>query len=178
MFKVPADRPSLQRTCKGLYTYTQATPWACFLDPSWDKSFDIYPGTVMMRVGNGDLVRPYVGGAGTKPFGLSALFDAPRLGIQEVTDTTLNAFTVWVGAEQALLEVSAPAFDDTADWDISDQVGAQTMLTGNNHGLLTRTGVTEYNAIAELIEVRSPNKIIIRLNRFDIAATSAPAGGS
>jgi len=178
MFKVPASNPSLKRTCRGLYTFTQATPWSGFLDSTWDKSFDIYPGTVMTRVGNGDVFRPYVGTAGTKPFGLSSLFVAPTMGVSEVTDESLNAFAVWVGGEQALFEVLAPAFDQEADWSLDDQVGAQTMLTANASGLLTPTGVTEYNAIAELIEVRSPSKIIVRLNRFDIAATSAPAGGS
>lgn len=178
MFKVPLSNPAIQRTCKGLYTYTQATPWSCFLDPTWNKAFDIYPGTVMTRIGNGDVVKPYTGAAGTKPFGLSALFVAPTLGVSEVTDETLNAFAVWVGGEQALFEIQAPAFDSTATWSLDGQVGAQKMLTANSHGLLTPTGVTEYNAIAELIEVVSPTKIRVRLNRYDIAATTAPAGGS
>lgn len=179
MFKVPSSNPSIKRTCRGLYTFTQATPWSGFLDESWDHSYDIFPGTVMRRVGNGDLFLPYTGAAGTKPFGLSALFDAPRFGVSEVTDPTLNAWAVWVGGEQALFEILAPAFDVDADWpDLDPQVGAQTMLTANEHGLLTPEGVTEYNTVAELIEVRSTNKIIVRLNRFDIAATSAPAGGS
>ena len=177
MLRVPADRPSLKRTCRGLYTYTQATPWAGFLDPTWDHSYDVYPGSVMMRVGNGDVFRPYVPAAGRKPFGLSALFDAPRMKISEVTDESLNAWAVHVGGEQAVFEITAPAFDAEADWEV-DTGGAQTMLTANANSLLTPTGVTEYNAIAELIEVRSPDKIIIRLNRFDIAATTAPAGGS
>lgn len=176
MLKVPADNPALHRTCKGLYTYTQATPWSCFLDPDWDKAYDIYPGSVMMRIG-ADLVTPYVPGTGRKPFGLSTLFVAPQLGVSEVTDASLNAFACWVGESQALFEIHAPAFDADADWEV-DTAGGQVMLTANNKSLLTPTGVTEYNAIAELIEVRSPDKIIVRLNRFDIAATTAPAGGS
>ena len=177
MLRVPASNPSIKRTCRGLYTFTQATPWSGFLDPEWDKSFDIYPGTVMMRVGNGDVFRPYIGGTGSKPFGLSSLFVAPRAGISEVTDETLNAFSVWVGGEQALFEILAPAFDQDAVWQ-TDSGGARTMLTANSSGLLTPTGVTEDNAVAELIEVRSPSKIVVRLNALDIAATSAPAGGS
>lgn len=180
MLRVPQGNPSHKRTLRGKYTFTQATAWSGFLDPDWDRSFDILPGTVMARKphgGAGEIFTPFTGAAGQKPFGLSALYVAPSLGINEVTDETQNLFTVWVGGEQAYFEVLKPAFDPNGTYVLGSD-GSQRMLTGNSHGLLTTTGVTEFNAVAELIDVPSPDKIGIRLNRFDIAATTPPAGGS
>jgi hypothetical protein len=176
MFRPTLSNPSQQRTLRPLYANTQATPWAGFLDPSWNRAFDIYPGTVMTRK-SGEVFVPYTGAANQKPFGLSALFVAPVLGIDEVTESGTNNFTVWVGGDQALFEVLAPAFDQTALWNESGN-GQFTMLTATNTGLLTPTGVTEKNAIAELVKVVSTDKILVRLNRYDIAANTAPAGGS
>lgn len=176
MFRPTLANPSQQRTLRPLYANTQATPWAGFLDPAWDRSFDIYPGTVMCRK-EGEIFTPYTGAAGQKPFGLAALFVAPTLGIDEVTESGTNNFTVWVGGEQALFEVIAPAFDADAEWaEIGG--GAFTSLTATNHGLLTPTGVTEANAIAELVKVETTDKLLVRLNRFNVTSTASLAGGS
>ena len=146
MYKVPASHPTQKRTLRPLYANHQATPWGGFLDPDWDRSFDIYPGTVMARL-YGDVFTPYTGAGGTVPFGLSALFVAPTLGVDEASGSGTNLFTVWVGESQALFEILAPAFDVEADWP-ADQLGGRIMLTGNSVGQLTTVGVTAENAIA------------------------------
>jgi hypothetical protein len=177
MFRPPLSNPSQKRTLRPLYANHQATPWGGFLDPNLNVSFDILPGTVMQRL-YGEVFAPYVGAAGTVPFGLSALFVAPTLGVNEVSSTGTGLFTVWVGGDQAVFEVLAPAFDTTATWPTVTGPG-RYMLTANNKGRLTPAGVTAENAIAELIDIPSPDKIVIRLNRVDFsAATVSLAGGS
>lgn len=176
MFRPPLSNPAQKRTLRPLYAQHQATPWGGFLDPDLNISYDILPGTVMQRL-YGEVFAPYVGAAGTTPFGLSALFVAPTLGVNEVSSSGTGLFTVWVGGEQAVFEVLAPAFDTTATWPTKTGPG-RYMLTANNKGRLTPAGVTSENAIAELIDIPSPDKIVIRLNRVDLSSTSALAGGS
>ncbi len=180
MYYVPQSNPAQKRTLRPLYANTQATPWGCFLDPEWNAvqaGFDILPGTVMTRL-YGEVVAPYTGAAGTVPFGISALFSAPELGALESTGGGTSTWAVWVGDSQAVFEILAPAFDTEANWP-TNPGGARVMLTGNSHGQLTTTGVSPLNAIAELIDVPSPDKIIIRMNRLDLAATGGTlAGGS
>jgi hypothetical protein len=125
----------------------------------------------------GEVFRPYIKAAGTVPFGLSALFVAPKLGVNEVSGGGTNLFSVWVGDSQAVFEILAPAFDTAATWP-TNPAGARVMLTATTGGLLTPSGVTSENVIAELIDVPSPDKIVVRLNRYDIAAAAALAGGS
>jgi hypothetical protein len=176
MFRPPLSNPAQKRTLRPLYANHQATPWGGFLDPDLNISYDILPGTVMQRL-YGEVFAPYVGAAGTVPFGLSALFVAPTLGVNEVSGAGTGLFTVWVGGDQAVFEVLAPAFDTTANWPTKTGPG-RYMLTANNRGRLTPAGVTSENAIAELIDIPSPDKIVIRLNRVDLSSTSALAGGS
>lgn len=179
MFRPPLSNPAQKRTLRPLYANHQATPWGGFLDPDLDVDFDILPGTVMQRL-YGEVFAPYVGTAGTTPFGLSALFVAPRLGVNEVTGAGTGLFTVWVGDSQAVFEVLAPAFDVDADWPAAGEVGgARFMLTANSKGRLTPAGVTAENVIAELIDIPATDKIVVRLNRIDYsAATVGLAGGS
>jgi hypothetical protein len=177
MFRPSISNPSQKRTLRPIYAQHQATPWAGFLDPAWARTFDILPGTVMARV-TAEVFTPYTGAAGQKPFGLSALFCAPTLGIDEVTATGTNLFTVWVGGEQAVFEVVAPAFDTTANWTaVNPTNGSRRLLTATSQGLLTPNGANESNAIAELLDVESPSVILVRLNRFDPGPTS-PLGNS
>lgn len=160
MFMVPISNPHLKRTIRPLYAHHQATTWAGFLDPDRDRTVEILPGTVMARKGK-ELFTPFTGAAGQVPFGLSAFFVSTTLGVDEVTDSGSNTFTVWVGDGTALFEVLAPAFDQEADWTESMD-GTVTLLTGNDEGRLTTAGATAANAIAELIEVVSPSKITVR----------------
>lgn len=177
MFRPPLSNPAQKRTLRPLYANHQATPWGGFLDPDLNVNFDILPGTVMQRL-YGEVYAPYVGAAGTVPFGLSALFVAPNLGVNEVSSTGTGLFTVWVGGDQSVFEVLAPAFDTEADWPTVTGP-ARTMLTANAQGRLTPTGANAENIIAELIDIPSPDKIVIRLNRVDFsAATVGLAGGS
>ena len=176
MFRPPLSNPAQKRTLRPLYANTQATPYAGFLDPNLNIAYDILPGTVMQRL-YGEVFAPYVGAAGTAPFGLSALFVAPTLGVNEVSSSGTGLFTVWVGGDQSVFEVLAPAFDTTATWPTVTGPG-RYMLTANNKGRLTPAGVTSENAIAELIEIPSADKIVIRLNRVDLSSATALAGGS
>src|SRR5690606_31571337 len=119
---------SQKRTIRPLYAQTQATPWACFLDPAWDRSKDIYPGMVMART-TGEQVTLFTGGTGQVPFGFAALFVAPQLGIDETINTGSNNYAVWVGDHTSEFEILAPAFDTTATWTL--QAGKVQYLTGN-----------------------------------------------
>lgn len=176
MFRPPLSNPAQKRTLRPLYANYQATPWGGFLDPDLDVDFDILPGTVMTRL-YGEVFAPYTGQEGAAPFGLSALFVAPRLGVNEVSSSGTGLFTVWVGGDQAVFEVLAPAFDVDADWPTVSNTGpGRTMLTANASGRLTPEGVTAENAIAELIDIPSPDKIVIRLNRVN--PVTASTGGS
>ena len=172
MFRPPLSNPTMKRSLRPLYANHQATPYGGFLDPEWDRSFDIYPGTVMARA-YGEVFTPFTGANGQVPFGLSALFDAPSLSVEEVTGSGTNLFTVWVGDSQAVFEILAPAFDPDCPW--SFPAGSQVFLTGDEEGRLTTEGVDADNAIAELIEVVSADKIIVRLNRINASVNS---GGS
>lgn len=175
MFRPPASNPGLKRTLREQYTQHQATPYGGFLDPNWNRSFDIYPGTVMCRLTK-ELFTPYVGSGNQKPYGFSAFFVAPQLGVDEVTATGTNLFTVWVGGEQAVFELLAPGFDQTADWTAANVTdGGYQLLTATNHGLLTPTGATHANAIAELIDVETTDKILVRMNRYSLTSGTAVA---
>lgn len=174
MFYAPISNPALKRTIRPILAQHQATTWPGFLDPNWNRSFDIYPGTVMTRL-HDEVFTPYTATGNEKPFGLSAFFVAPQLGVDEVTATGTNLFTVWVGAEQAVFEILAPAFDQTANWTAASVTdGGYQLLTATNQGLLTPTGVTEANAIAELVSVESTSKILIRMNRFAFGGATTP----
>ena len=176
MFRPPLSNPTQKRTLRPLYANYQATPWAGSLDPDLDVDFDILPGTVMQRL-YGEVFAPYTGEAGTVPFGLSALFVAPKLGVNEVSSSGTGLFTVWVGGDQAAFEVLAPAFDTEATWPTTTGP-SRVMLTANDKGRLTPEGVTAENAIAELIDIPSTDKIVVRLNRLDLSSTTDLAGGS
>lgn len=186
MFYAPISNPTLKRTLRPIYAQHQATTYAGFLDPNWNRSFDIYPGTVMCRL-TAEVFTPYTGAAGQKPFGLSALFVAPSLGVDEVSATGTNLFTVWTGGDQAVFEILAPAFDSTASWSTAAVTeGGQRLLTATPNGLLTPGGSTAQptaadngNSIAELIDVETTDKILVRLNRFNFnsVAASGPAVG-
>jgi len=95
--------------------------------------------TVMCRL-TAEVFTPFTTNAGTavlpsvnaKPFGSRQLFLCTRLGIDEVTATGTNLFTVWNGGPDAVFEVLAPAFDTTANWAGSNPTdGGRVLLTAN-----------------------------------------------
>jgi hypothetical protein len=195
MFRPTVANPAQKRTLRPIYAQHQATSYGGFLDPAWARTFDILPGTVMSRLTaevftpfttnvSGTTVTssvPVLPSANAKPFGLSALFVAPNLGIDEVTATGTNLCTVWVGGPDAVFEVLAPAFDLNANWaGLNPTDGGRVLLTANNVGLLTPTGATNYNAVAELVDVESTDVILVRLNPFNFASsgTIPSVGGS
>jgi hypothetical protein len=171
VFYAPINNPALKRTIRPIYAQHQATTYAGFLDPNWNRSFDIFPGTVMCRLTK-EIFTPFVGSGNQKPYGLSAFFLAPGLGVDEVTATGTNLYTVWVGGEQAEFEILAPGFDQTANWTAANVTdGGFQLLTATNQGLLTPTGANNANAIAELIDVESTDKILVRMNRYNFASS-------
>jgi hypothetical protein len=173
MFRPTVANPAQKRTLRPIYAQHQATSYGGFLDPAWDRSFDILPGTVMCRK-TAELFTPFVGSGNQTPFGLSALFVAPQLGIDEVTATGTNLFTVWTGGIDAVFEILAPAFDQAANWTgLNPTDGGRTLLTGNSNGLLTPTGANAHNAVAELLDVESTDVILIRLNPYNFASSVA-----
>lgn len=176
MFRVTPDNVEQKRTIRPLYAMTQATPYSCYLDPKWDRSIDILPGMVMSRT-EGDNVVPF--GSGTNatkhsPLGLSALFVAPKLGIDEVRPTGTNLFAVWVGDNQSTFEVLAPAFATTGvTWttptEANGPVPLRVTLAGHadGPGKLTNeaSGSNVSTAVvARLVEVVGTTKIIISLD--------------
>ena len=195
MFRPTIANPAQKRTLRPIYAQHQATPYGGFLDPNWNRSFDILPGSVMTRL-TAEVFTPYtttasgttpgttlpvLPNANAKPFGLCALFIAPNLGIDEVTATGTNLVSVWNGAPDAVFEVIAPAFDTAANWSgLNPTDGGRTLLTANNVGLLTPTGANNFNAVAELVDVESVDVILVRLNPFNFANNTgtAPAVGA
>jgi hypothetical protein len=194
MFRPTVANPAQKRTLRPIYAQHQATSYGGFLDPAWARTFDILPGTVMSRL-TAEVFTPFTtGSSGTsvvgsgapvlpstnaKPFGLSALFVAPNLGIDEVTATGTNLCTVWVGGPDAVFEILAPAFDLNANWaGLNPTDGGRVLLTANNVGLLTPTGATNFNAVAELVDVESTDVILVRLNPFNFASSLSAVGGS
>jgi hypothetical protein len=162
MLRTTLDKAYLKRTIRINYGWTQATPKACFLDPAWDRSVDIWPGMVFMKTSGQNYT--LIDGTGV-PAGLGALYVGGD-GIDEVLDSGINAFAVWVLDPDAEFEILAPAFDSGATWtDPGDgtelKVYAQT--TGANRGKLVPAGTAgaSSEAVARLIQVVSATKIII-----------------
>lgn len=183
MLRVTINNTAQQRTLVPKYAQTQATAHSGFLDENWLRLHDIYPGSVMKRLH--DEVFTLWDGVG-EPFGLSSLFVAPKLGMDEVLNTGGNEFTVWTFAPNALFEVLAPAFDQTADWvAASPQHGGVTLLTGTTSavtlgsgliqppGVLTPTGANNENSIVELISVESNSKIVVGGRRYRFGSSVA-----
>lgn len=183
MLRVSINNPAQQRTLNPKYAQTQATAHSGFLDPAWPRTYDIYPGSVMKRLH--DEVFTLWDGVG-EPFGLSSLFVAPSLAIDEVLATGGNEFTVWTLAPNALFEVLAPAFDQQANWaSVSPQHGGVQLLTGTTAsvtlsnglvqppGVLTPTGANNENSIVELISVESTSKIVVGGRRYRFSSAVA-----
>jgi hypothetical protein len=179
----------VKRTIRPLYSWTQATPKPCFLDPAWTRAIPIWPGMGFMRSG-GDLVTlmganstqmggktmtgaAHAGNAGsdvtaaTVPvYGLGALYVGGD-GIDELLYAGINAFAVWVLAPDAEFEILAPAFDATQTWtDPTDGSGSALVgvstATANQGMLMPYAATTTMSApVARLLKVNSSTKITI-----------------
>jgi hypothetical protein len=105
-----------------------------------------------------------------KPYGLSGLFVAPVLGIDELASSGNNAFTVWTGGPDAVFEVLAPAFDTSAAYTQAGD-GTRVLLSftlaahAQGPGKLTVSGGSNAASlvIAELIDVVGTTKLIVRI---------------
>lgn len=130
MIRTPMNLNYLKRTIRPLYANTQATPKATFLDPAWlaAPTLDIYPGMALMKISSvaagGQVVRP-VDGTGYA-YGLADFFEAPTLGIRQISDSGINACATWVLDDDAEFQVLPPAFDSSLGW--------ATAMTGNTAG--------------------------------------------
>lgn len=165
MLRTPLALSYLKRTLRPLYANTQATPQSMFLDPAWDRSVDIYPGMALMKTSGQNVTLLNAVGI---TFGLSAFFEAPVLGITEITNQGVNAVAVWVLGPDSEFEVLAPAFDTAATWtDPGDGtivlVSAYTGAAGSKRGVLCPAGSANAATvpIARLIAISSATKIVI-----------------
>lgn len=166
MIRTYLSNDYVKRTIRPLFTWTQATPKPCFLDPAWTRAVPIWPGMGFVRTG-GDLVTLAGAGAaqmggktmagsgtgsptgitgssftaneGPSVYGLGALYVGGD-GIDELLYAGINAFAVWVLGPDAEFEILAPAFDATQTWtDPSDGSGSQLVAvatSGSNQGML------------------------------------------
>ena len=156
----------IKRTIRPLYASTQATPKSVFLDSAWDRSVNIYPGFVFTKTAGENVT--LADGASQVPYGLGALYVGGD-GIDEVLDSGVNAFAVWVLGPDSEFEILAPAFDDGADWtDPADgtEVLLHTYVDGANRGKLTVAGTTGRGTlttepVARLIKTNSATKITV-----------------
>jgi hypothetical protein len=163
MLRTPLNLNYLKRTLRPLYANTQATPQGVLLDPAWDSSVDIYPGMALMKTSGQNVT--LINGTGTI-FGLADFFEAPVLGIREITDSGVNACAAWILGPDAQFQVLAPAFDTSVTWtDPGD--GTTTLVSaytsGAKRGQLCPAGTAgaATAAIARLIAVNSASSITI-----------------
>lgn len=177
MLRVTPSTLDQKRTLRPLYAQHQATPYGGFLDPNWVKSTqDIYPGMVMCRTTLENFTL-YQGSGAQKPFGLSALFVAPTLGIDETLLNNTNLFTVWIGGPDAVFEVLAPAFAvDATGWTNPTDgsklgLGVTSSSHTNGAAKLAPLGGANVSAsrFATLIDFFGPSKIMIQLDKNDNA---------
>jgi hypothetical protein len=165
MIRTYLSNDYVKRTIRPLYSWTQATPKSCFLDPAWTRAVPIWPGMGFVRTG-GDLVtlaganatqmgsaKSMVGSAhsgnagsdftaneGPPVYGLGALYVGGD-GIDELLYAGINAFAVWVLGPDAEFEILAPAFDATlGTWVEPTAGGGATLVAvstaGSNQGML------------------------------------------
>ncbi len=156
MFRPPISNPALKRTIRPIYAQHQATTYGGFLDPNWARTFDIVPGTPMKRISK-EIFSPATAAA-DKVFGLSALFVAPSLGVDEVTATGTNLFTVWTGGPDAVFEILAPAFNTASNW-----TTAKFATSGTSSGKLEPLTTYGATAFLEVLDVPTTDKILVRL---------------
>lgn len=175
MFRVTLDNINQQRTIRPLYADHQATSYSCVLDPSFDRSIDVLPGMVMARE-EGDSVVPFGWGANAashEPMGLAGIFVAPKLGVDELKVAGSNGFAVWVGDEQAVFEVLAPAFAASATWakpTKGQKVPLRVTMGAHKDGVGKLTneaaGATVADkVVGQLIDVLGNNRIVVSLGK-------------
>jgi hypothetical protein len=172
MLRTRIAKAYIKRTIRPLYAWSQATPKSVFLDSSWTRAIQIWPGMVFTKTSGENVTLIGSGTLGTAanqmPYGLGALYVGGDE-IDEVLDSGINAFAVWVLAPDAEFEILAPAFDTGSTWtDPGDGsiVKVYAIVDGANQGKLTPSGQTgrgtlSANPVGRLIKVNSATKITI-----------------
>lgn len=178
MIRTYLSNDYVKRTVRPLYSWTQATPKSCFLDPGWTRAVPIWPGMGFIRTG-GDLVTlagatsAQMGGKTMNAtttqaavYGLGALYVGGD-GIDELLYAGINAFACWILGPDAEFEILAPAFDATQTWtDPSDGSGAALIgvsLSGSNQGMLVpwASSGSVSAPVGRLLKVNSSTKLTI-----------------
>lgn len=162
MIRVRAANAHIKRTIRPTYAWTQATPKSVFLDASWDRSVNIYPGMALKKTSGENVT--LIDGTGV-PYGLAADYVGGD-GFDPLLDVGLNATAVWVLGSDSEFEILAPAFDDTLTWTDpgnGTEVLVHAQTTGASRGKLVPAGTTgaTAQAVARLLKVNSPSKITI-----------------
>jgi hypothetical protein len=166
MLKVPLALSYIKRSCRPKYANTQSTPKSVFLDPAW-TGVDIYPGMAIVKQAGQQVT--LAAAATDRVYGLSAFYEAPVLGIKEITDQGINATAVWVLGPDAEFEVDSPAFDSTLTWTDPASAGQPTLVSaytsaaGAKQGQLVPAGTANSLTLpfARLLEVKSPTTIVV-----------------
>lgn len=160
MIKVPLALSYIKRSCRPLYANTQATPKQVFLDPNWDHSVDIYPGMALTRQTGQQVTLP--SGTGSLVYGISTFYEAPVLGITEITTQGINTTAAWVLGPDAEFLIDSPAFDASQTW--TDGVLVTAIVSGAKRGQLAPvggSGTLATQAFARVLQVNSPTTITI-----------------
>lgn len=171
MIRTVLGKEYIKRTCRPLYGIESKGPRDVLLDPSWDKSIDIYPGMALMRVASGATgAADYVTllDATGVPFGLASDYIAPGYGIDAVGDSGINATGAWVLGPDDEFEILAPAFDSEATWTFPTDgtallVHAYTGASSSDRGVLCPAGATGASTkpVARAISRPATDRLII-----------------
>lgn len=156
----------LKRTLRPLYANTQATPKQVYLDPAW-SGVDIYPGMAVVKQAGQQVT--LAAAATDRVYGLANFYEAPVLGIKEITDQGINTTSAWVLGPDAEFEVDSPAFDNTVTWTDPGATGQPTLVSaytsaaGAKQGQLCPAGTANSVTLpfARLLAVSSPTTIVI-----------------
>lgn len=171
MLRVPLGKEYIRSSLRPLYGFEHATPRDMLLDPTWDKSVDIFPGMVMMgkasaSSGVSDLVT-LIDGTGV-PIGLCGNYIAPVYGIDQTADSGVNAVAVWTIPVGSEFEILAPAFDTAATWTFPTNgtallVHAYTGAGGSARGKLAPAGAANITTkpVARAVSRPATDRLII-----------------
>lgn len=166
MLRTRLAKSYIKRTIRPLYAWTQSTPKSVFLDSAWDRSVQIWPGMAFEKTGGESVT--LVSAASHPVYGLGALYVGGDE-IDEVLDSGINAFSVWVLTPDAEFEILAPAFDTGSTWtDPADGTLklVHAIVDGAQRGKLAPAGqagrgTLTTNPVAHLLKVNSATKITI-----------------
>lgn len=166
MLKVPQSLSYIKRSLRPQYANTQATPKGVLLDPAW-SGVDIYPGMAMVKQAGQQVT--LAAATTDRVYGLANFYQAPVLGITEITDQGINATSVWVLGPDSEFAVDSPAFDASLTWTDPGAAGQPTLVSaytsaaGAKQGQLCPAGTANSLTLpfARLLQVVSPTTIVI-----------------